>query len=403
MPLLSAQALHGWGKALAWARDNDGAEPVLESALASARSARATDLVGETLRNLAVVADNRNDFPAALELLDEAADVFRQGDDPLALGRVMSSRGAIFSKLGRSADALENHESARRLFTEVGYQLGIAIAIGNVAEVSLDRGELGATRRAVGEGLELSRRIGDVEGIAFFQTSLGSVYRRAGMSEQADAALHLALDASEEADLEWSASRALLELALVAVMDGAAGEAVARAERSVTLADRAESPIHSVQAAVRARYRPPRQWCTGASLKLRWSRPTPCSATMQRLGYVAIECDAVRAAVALDRGDPAADRRLARGLVERLDPGHLEGCLDPGAVYLSSWRGLAGRDADDDDDGDRARTVLRQAGAWLDLVLAGLANDADLAESFRAVRAHAELAAATGRVPAADP
>ncbi len=45
------------------------------------------------------------------------------------------------------------------------------------------------------------------------------------------------------------------------------------------------------------------------------------------------------------------------------------------------------------------RTVLRQAGAWLDLVLAGLANDADLSESFRAVPAHAELAAATGREP----
>ena len=70
------------------------------------------------------------------------------------------------------------------------------------------------------EGLEITRLLGDKEGIATAQTILGDVYRRAGMYELAREQLDESVRVSDEIGFDYVSSDALLSLALIAEAEG---------------------------------------------------------------------------------------------------------------------------------------------------------------------------------------
>jgi predicted ATPase/DNA-binding XRE family transcriptional regulator len=172
---LRARALYVAGS-LAWKQsDYDRAIPLLDDALALARSCGHTRTAAAALHDLANVATEQGDFEQAVELYEESLSL---------------KRG-----LGDTAAA--------------------AMTLRNLAELELMQCHFARARTFAAESLAHCRQLGDAAGIAYVLAALGIAARYEGDYEQAATLLEQALALHRELKNVWGIGRALQQLAMV--------------------------------------------------------------------------------------------------------------------------------------------------------------------------------------------
>jgi tetratricopeptide (TPR) repeat protein len=372
-----------WGKGLAWEGQHDAARDVLEEALAGARATGQQVLVGETLRYLAIVANNCSEFPLAVELLEEARAVHHEDDDPENESVVLVQLASVLYNQGHYEEARRCLEEALPILTGSGYKYRQAVVTSNLGSIEMVQGELGAARRHLVEGLRLSQEVNDKESTAIGFGVLGELLVRVGELEEAETNLRRSLELAAEFDYGFVLSDSKLSLALALAQRGEYDIAIPLTADAVGDARRGGSRLAEARAL-----------CGQGSILLTAGRfdeaTVPLHAGLalaEELALPSLARDATAALARCALDTECADE--ARALVERLI-GHLgvadvEGCLQPGEVYRRCWRVLTGL-------GDpRAADVLEAAGTFLDAIASRIDED-DLREGFlHRVPAHAEL------------
>ena len=383
---LEARALLSWGQGLTWKGSHDEANEVLSQALAAAREAELLRLEGETLRYLSIVANNRSEFARSLELLEAARAVHRADRDEDGESTILVQQASVLFNLERFAEARAALEQAVPLFEASGYRYRQAIAISNLASITLLQGELGLARRLVERGLELCRQIDDKEGIDTALNILGDLYRRAGSFSDAEALLTEALTLAVDMSFWSLASDSATHLALVAAAGGDLDRALELARQGASTAAQAESTLAAARASlVEGRIQLSRGLVDEAAALLDHAL---AAAEDLGLSTLTLEVQAARARAAWRAGH--AEEAVALAASVLVEPGALEGSIDGGEVYRAAFEVLSAA-------GDGRAADALAAGARYVSEFAALVDEDDLRESFTdRVPAHAEMAAARG-------
>ncbi len=238
-----AEARLAWGKGLAWSGQHVAAREVLDKALAVARQVGRPRLIGETLRYMSIVANNQSDFARSMDLLGQALEVNRANNDTEGESMVLVQMATVLYNQGHYAQARVQLERALPIYIESGHRYRQAVAMSNIAGIAVIQGDLGVARKLVTEGLEITRLLGDKEGVATALTIRGDILRRAGMYESARAELEESVRVSDEIGFDYVSSDALLSLALIAEAEGKPSEAAAFTVEAAQRGEKADSPL----------------------------------------------------------------------------------------------------------------------------------------------------------------
>ena len=246
---------------------DEGQEAIALECLARVRSARLDAELAACLLALGTFACVRDDYPAALTHLDEAARVYRALDDPLGYAATLSwsgftrlllddlggaradfeaghraaeasanplIRAYLLSKLGLLADAegdfraaLERHARAQELFSSVGDVGGTGYTLGRSSMSAYCLGELDEALRLGRAAVEAFSAVNHRWGTTAASCRVGFAAAAAGELDEARRALARALELAER---EEALSLALHALSGVGVLRAAEGDDAAAAE-----------------------------------------------------------------------------------------------------------------------------------------------------------------------------
>jgi class 3 adenylate cyclase/tetratricopeptide (TPR) repeat protein len=382
---LEAEA-HLWaGSNLAWHRRYDEAAVSLERALGQAQAAGAPRLVGETLRYLSMVANDRSEFAAARRFGEEALATSRQSDDLEGESMALAQLGNVFYNEGRYDEATAYFEQSLPVFRSSGHRYREAVATSNLGMLVLVQGYLADGRRMIHESLEQCLLLGDREAAATALGVLGELGRTTG--DWAGARAHFAEALAEAENLGFAAlvSDVQLGLGLVAAGEGSSSEAIERTATAVRFARTAGSALAEARALL------------GSGYALRnGGRIEEAAAAFEAaldlaealaLGYLAAEARVGLADVAALRGDLARGVDLVEPVLAHLSLAELAGCLEPGQVFLGCHRVVSA--AGD----ERVNGVLAGARAYFDELVERIGDD-ELRRGFlERVPVNAELRA----------
>jgi len=99
----------------------------------------------------------RGQLGAARDRLEEALELFRELDDPLRIGAILSLLGAVAASEGDVDRATAIHEEALALFREIGNEREVAIMTENLGLDELARGNLDRAEELLEEAVALFR------------------------------------------------------------------------------------------------------------------------------------------------------------------------------------------------------------------------------------------------------
>ncbi|HEX6888267.1 MAG TPA: adenylate/guanylate cyclase domain-containing protein, partial [Candidatus Nanopelagicales bacterium] len=383
---LEADALLWWGRGLTWKGAHGQAKHVLEQALARAREAGAPRLVGESLRYLAIVANNESEFPRAIALLEEARAAHRANNDLEGESTTLVQLGSVLFNQGRHREARVWLEECLPIFVASGHKYRQAVVTSNLGAILLQEGELGQARRLISEGLALCQELGDREGVAVAFGVLGDTYRRAGDHERAQDHLRRSVELALEIAFDFQASDAYLCLALDALDGGLPEAATELVDRALERARLASSPLAEARALVARAYA---CLALGRSAEAQ-EAATAAGAGAERLGLHGLvrEVEVLHARIALCRGDLDDAVRHVETAGRGIDLEALEVTLRPGGMLLARWEILARAGS------SLAPEALRAAGQFLDEFAARI-DEPDLRRGFlTGIPAHVQLRAA---------
>lgn len=372
---MERRALRGQGRAAA----SVGAGP----------TRRAGPARGESLRYLAIVANNESQFPLAIGLLEQARAVHAANKDVEGESSTLVQLGSVLYNLGRLREARVWLEESLPIFVASGHKYRQAVVRSNLGTILLQEGELGPARQLINEGLEGCLELDDREGVACALGALGDLYRRVGDHQEAQHTLRRSLAIALEIGFDFLASDDVLFLGLDELDSGRVTEAISLLDDSLEHARRAQSPLAETRAQVARTY----GFLADGQLEQAQLAANAARAGAQHLdlGALVVEVDVLRARIAALRGGRDEALRLVETAQAQIDSDVLEGSIRPGEMMLACWRIL-------DELGDpRAATALRAGRDFLD-DFASRIDDEQLCTGFlRHVPAHVALASA-GRV-----
>jgi tetratricopeptide (TPR) repeat protein len=242
---------------------------------------------------------------------------------------------------------------------------------------------LGTARRLLIEGLEVSREISDAEGTGMALGMLGELYRRVGDLDRAERYFRESAEIADDIGYYLLSSDSRVGLALLAIDRADPEDALRLADEARDYGYRAESSFAAARALLARGLAllPARRLAeVEAAFRSGLAR-----ADEMGVSNLALEARAGLARAQFERGDIGAAVAGVQGLIDRLEPDELHGCLQPADVLRTCWQVLAAR------DDPRAPDVLRAAGTYFDEI-AGRIDEDDLREGFlRRVPAHVEL------------
>lgn len=137
-----------------------------------------------------------------------------EGDRMAAASAWLSSGGAYWT-ISHLVVAIEHHHTALALAKEVGWVDGEAAALGNLASVYLESGELDRAESAYTTSLDLHTRHGRQSGRAIDMNNLGNLYWEMGALSRAERYLTEALAILDTTDAPVPKANALLNLGCV--------------------------------------------------------------------------------------------------------------------------------------------------------------------------------------------
>ena len=188
---------------------------------------RAAKVRADSLRRAGVTAFSRDGPAAAMGLWRRAAVRAAAVPDSAGLAAALGNLGAGFLR-EEQADSAERYlERSRQLALRIGDVRVAANALGELAGVSEERGDLAQARDRYTQTIALRERIGDSRGLASAYNNLGLLALDAGDLEGARRQLEAALVLNRRDRREAEAATNLLNLAGVASTDGNFGRAEA--------------------------------------------------------------------------------------------------------------------------------------------------------------------------------
>lgn len=159
-PATRALALTAAGR-LSSGRDHEGSVARSRTGLALARELGNGEGIGHALNNLGLVAQARNDFPAAVPFHEEALAIFRQLDDDQAVAMCKANLGASALAMGDLRRASELLVEANDIRRRVGDRLGLARSLLLLSAVLQRTGHADRGSAHIAESMELSAELGD--------------------------------------------------------------------------------------------------------------------------------------------------------------------------------------------------------------------------------------------------
>jgi predicted ATPase/DNA-binding CsgD family transcriptional regulator len=215
--------------------DTDRAEVLCEEYLARCRGLGDTGGIASSLRMLGLIAEKKDNLPAACAHYEEAVALFREGDDKEGLAWSLFNLAYLLSLQGEYARGSALLEEDLTLFRELGSKQGIAWLLIRLADVLfMSQGSGGRVHALLEEGLTLSRELGYKLGIDNALCLLGQIILMEGDAALASSLAQESLALSRELESEWYIADTLL-LGRVAAVQGDYPAARACYEESLTV------------------------------------------------------------------------------------------------------------------------------------------------------------------------
>jgi len=153
-----------------------------------------------------------NDYPRALDALDEAVRQAQLAGDPLELASACNNRGIVLRRRGDYEEALALFERALQIDTRLRSRWGRGYDHRNIGLTLQRMGRAEEAAEHLAEAVRLSREIEDAVNLARALLNLGDLRLAQGMLDEAEPLLQDALRQARTVHLpevEWRALRAL--------------------------------------------------------------------------------------------------------------------------------------------------------------------------------------------------
>ena len=200
--------------------DTDRAEGLCEECLARCRGLGDTGGIAFSLRLLGLIAERRDNLPAARAYYEEAVALFRLGDDKEGLAWSLFNLAYLQSLQGEYVRGSALLEEDLTLFSELGNKQGIAWLLICLAEVLfMSQGSGARVHALLKEGLTLSRELGYQQGTVQALCLLGQVILMEGNAVRASSLAQESLVLSRGLENEWYIADTLL-LGKIAAVQG---------------------------------------------------------------------------------------------------------------------------------------------------------------------------------------
>jgi len=184
---------------------------------------------------LGLIAEKKDNLPAARAHYEEAVALFREGDDKEGLAWSLFNLAYLLSLQGEYARGCTLLEEDLTLFRELGSKQGIAWLLIRLADVLfMSQGSGEKVHALLEEGLTLSRELGYKLGIDNALCLLGQIILMEGDAAIASSLAQESLALSRELENEWYIADTLL-LGRVAAVQGDYPAARAWYEESLTV------------------------------------------------------------------------------------------------------------------------------------------------------------------------
>ena len=161
----------------------------------------------------AVLLKEYNQLDAAARVLESAVALLGPdsglGHSQVRLAWAQENLGAILKRLGRTNEAILQHEASLAAFTDLGHVRGQAYATRNLGDLALVRGDLPEANRRYTRSLRLFRAVGDRRGEAQSLAHLALIAFRSGHWWHASRTLVQAVIAARRAHGAWLILRQL--------------------------------------------------------------------------------------------------------------------------------------------------------------------------------------------------
>jgi predicted ATPase/class 3 adenylate cyclase len=228
-------------RSAAWLGYDERCEQIARECLSQVREAGLTAELGSCLLALGSLAFQRDDYPAAVPFLEEAAEVFTALGDPLGLGASLAWLGFARQLLGDFAGARAAYEAGYATADESGNPLFRAYLLSKLGLQADAEGDYAAAMRLQLRAQELFTGVGDVGGT-------GYTFSRSSMSAfclgDYPAALRLAragYEAFSSVNHRWGVTSALCRTGLAAAALGDRETARRDLGRALELAQRSQA------------------------------------------------------------------------------------------------------------------------------------------------------------------
>ena len=229
------RALSNLGVVRERAGDLDAAEELYTQVRDIARRIGDKDSEGAAIANLGNVALTRGDLDRAEQLHGEALDIVTAAGAVRIMGNIWNSLGLVSWIRGDLGSASERIGKAVDVIRRIG-SAGLALALGNLAGVARELGDLDRALAMQSQAVEIAERSGDAESLASGLVSLGTIRFDLGQRDAAFAGWSRGLEVARAAGMANSTMGALFNLALYSVEIDDLSLALEQAEELLAIA-----------------------------------------------------------------------------------------------------------------------------------------------------------------------
>jgi tetratricopeptide (TPR) repeat protein len=139
---------------------------------------------------------------------------------------VLNNVGALLTAQGRPKEARQHLEESLRLRRQLEDSYGIALGLGNLAELEFELGDLDAAQTLLDESLEIRQKLQDKSGISSALQLIAAIRRTRGDLDGAREAVSQSLEIEQELGDRRGIAAALEAFALLALAADLAGKSL---------------------------------------------------------------------------------------------------------------------------------------------------------------------------------
>ncbi|MFN2302132.1 MAG: tetratricopeptide repeat protein, partial [Anaerolineales bacterium] len=348
-----------WGVGLWRKGDYKASQPILEQALALARSVNSGRLEADSLRNLGNVCWFQGDYTGAIDFFLKTLDVSQRINDRLGEARTLNNLGLMAEHQGNNSNAVEYYTKALEIYGEVGDRRGESNTFANLANIDL---YLGNYLRAMANyklALPIRQAVGDQEGEAIVLTNLGIVWNHLGHYTKSKEYFEQALYVFREHDNRWGEGYLLAYLGLRAHQMGENKSALKLCEQAMIIAQELESPEHQAYALTFSGHALTALGRTDQAIEA-YQNALSLRKDLEQPHLVA-ETQAGLARLSLLQGDLSQAQSHVEAILEHLKRGSVDGTEEPARIYLTCYHVLlANKDPRADDILSKAHSLLKE-------------------------------------------